>query len=245
MNLRKKSRNTGSRPNVIDTNTTSSMTADTEWLSLSGRTHTVRAEPCGAVREHNFMRMSRSWVSRYVLVLSFALVYTACAAATDSEAASAFPLPGHVQVALLPHAGGLQYCADLTARSLAPPGSINVYVHSLSAYVTTAAKGEPAYAAITGRYPGWDTPRTTIYNQPFTNTNTVWLEIIHEFPLGIACIEVYGHELRPSTYASFKDRILVSYTYQHGSSRRNTVKFFPVSWGRYLPQFSPRHRPKH
>jgi hypothetical protein len=55
MNPRKKSRNTGSRPNVIATNTTSSMTADTEWLYLPGRTHTVRSEPCGAVREHNFM----------------------------------------------------------------------------------------------------------------------------------------------------------------------------------------------
>lgn len=146
---------------------------------------------------------------------------------------------------MLPKGEGLQYCIDLTPRSLAPPGARNVYVHSLSAYVTTTVKGESAYVAITGRYPGWDTPGTTIYNQPFTNTNTVWLEIIHEFPLGIACIEVYGHQLRPSTYAAFKNRVLVSYTYQHKRLRGNTVKFFRVSWGRYLPRFSPRHRPKH
>lgn len=139
----------------------------------------------------------------------------------------------------------MQYCAHLTPLSLAPAGSHNVYVHSLSAYITTTLKGQPAYAAITGRYPGWDTPGTSIYNQPFTNTNTVWLEIIHEFPLGMACIEVYGHELRPSSYASFRNRILVSYTFQYKRLRSNTVRFIPVSWGPYLPYFSPRHRPKH
>jgi hypothetical protein len=61
----------------------------------------------------------------------------------------------------------------------------------------------------------------------------------------MACIEIYGHKLRPSSYGAFKDRILVSYTYKYQRLRSNTVKFFPVSWGEYLPQFSPRDRPKH
>ena len=181
-----------------------------------------------------------------IVVLSLTFIYTGCRRVADAGKASlVLPRPGHAQVALLPHDGGLQYCANLTALSLAPAGSQHVYVHSLSAYVTTALKGEPAYAAMTGRYPGWDTPGTSIYNQPFTNTNTVWLEIIHEFPLGIACVEVYGQKLRPSSYASFRNRILVSYTFQYKRLRSNTVKFVPVSWGTYLPQFSPRHRPIH
>ncbi len=171
---------------------------------------------------------------------------TGCAhAARPEKATLIIPRPGYAQVALLPHGEGLQYCAHLTPLSLAPTGSRHVYVHSLSAYVTTALKGEPAYAAMTGRYPGWDTPGTSIYNQPFSNTNTVWLEIIHEFTLGMTCIEVYGHALRPSSYATLKDHILVSYTYQYKRLRSNTVRLFPVSWGRYFPQFSPRHRPRH
>jgi hypothetical protein len=182
----------------------------------------------------------------HVMVLAVALIFMACTpTAHVGKASPALPRPGHVWVALLPHDGGLQYCAHLTRRSLALPGAQDVYVHSLSAYITTDAKDTPASTAITGRYPGWDTPGTTIYNQQFTNTNTVWLEIIHECPLGIACIEVYGQKLRPSSYGVFKQRVLVSYTYKYGRQRSNTVKFFPVSWGPYLPQFSPRHRPKH
>jgi hypothetical protein len=192
------------------------------------------------------MRHAGRSVRLYFVVLLIALVCTGCTSTANvGKASRVLPLPGHAQVALLPNGAGLQYCAYLTPLSLAPPGSQNVYVHSLSAYVTTAVKGESAYGAMTGRYPGWDTPGTTIYNQPFTNTNTVWLEIIHEFPLGIACIEVYGHKLRPSSHGAFRNRILVSYTYKYKRLRSNTVKFVPVSWGQYLPQFSPRHRPKH
>lgn len=158
------------------------------------------------------------------------------------------PLPshGHGRVAHLPRGGGLQYCINLGPGDLAPPRSRSVYIHSLSVYVTTVDRNEPALLAITGRYPGWDTPGTTIYNQPFTNTNTVWLEIIHEFPLGISCLEVYGHGLRPSSYAVFKNRTLVSFTYRprHGPGISAT-KLFPVSWGPYLAQYAPAHRPRH
>ena len=186
-------------------------------------------------------------VRTYFLWLFTPILCSGCGPwfANAGNAAPKLPLPGQTWVAALPHAGGLQYCAHLTPRSLAPPGSRDIYVHSLSAYITTTRKGDVAYAAIKGRYPGWDTPGTTIYNQPFSNTNTVWLEIIHEFHLGMACMEVYGHNLRPSTYAAFKNRILVSYTYQHKQLRANVVRFFPVTWGRYLAQFSPRHRPEH
>ena len=70
----------------------------------------------------------------------------------------------------------------------------------------SACRPNSAYAAITGQYPGWDTPQTTIYSQQFTNTNTVWLEIIHEIRLGMACMEVFGQKLRPSSYGVFKQR---------------------------------------
>ncbi len=139
----------------------------------------------------------------------------------------------------------MQYCINLRSTDLAPADARNVFVHSLSVYVTSSAPNKSALAAITGRYPGWDTPGTTIYNQAFTNTNTVWLEIIHEFPLGISCLEVYGHHLRPSHYSAFKDKVLVSYTYQptHGPGE-NRTKFFAISWQHYLAQYFPAHRPK-
>jgi len=119
-------------------------------------------------------------------------------------------------------------------------------VQSISAYISTKNPNEPALLAMTGRYPGWDTPGTTIYSQSFSNTNTVWLEIIHEFHLGTDCIEVYGHGLRLSQYSAFKDKILVEYTYlpAHGPGYL-TQKFLPVHWGHYLPRYSPRIRPKH
>jgi hypothetical protein len=173
------------------------------------------------------------------------LVVTACGL-PSSHAAPALPASGHAQVAPLPWHDGLQYCINLRARDLAPPGSHNVFVHSLSAYLTTNDPNEPAYLALTGRYPGWDTPGTMIYKQPFTNTNTVWLEIIHEFPLGIACIEAYGRGLLPSRYARFDYHMLVSYSYlPRKGPGTSATKLFKVSWGQYLPQFSPRHRPKH
>jgi len=112
--------------------------------------------------------------------------------------------------------------------------------------VTSVDPSEPALEAIKGRYPGWDTPGTTIYNQQFTNTNTVWLEIIHEFPLGTACLEVYGSHLGPSRYSLFNYKMVVGYTYvPRKGPGMMTTKLFPVSWGRYLPRYSPRHRPRH
>lgn len=153
---------------------------------------------------------------------------------------------GHAQVARLPHDDGLQYCIKLRPQDLAPAGAHRVLIHSLSAFITTSSPDDITLVAIKGRYPGWDTPGTTIYNQQFSNTNTVWLEIIHEFPLGISCMEVYGHRLLPSRYADFKNRMLVGYSYlpRRGAST-TTTKLFSVTWRRYLPQYSPKQRPKH
>lgn len=183
----------------------------------------------------------------YFIYILLGLAMASCAPAVADRAAYLPPVPpGRGQVARVPHGAGLQYCLNLSPRDLAPVGARNVFVHSLSVYVTSSDPAEPALAAITGRYPGWDTLGTTIYNQSFSNTNTVWLEIIHEFPLGISCLEVYGHDLRPSHYSAFKDRILVSYTYQPGRGHgENKTKFFAVTWQHYLPRYAPLRRPKH
>jgi hypothetical protein len=162
----------------------------------------------------------------------------------SNRPAAALPLPGHAQVAHLPHHDGLQYCVRVRPGDLAPAGSRNVFIHSLSAYITSADKNTPALVAIRGRYPGWDTPGTTVYEQPFTNTNTVWVEIDHSFPLGVACIEVYGTLLEPSSYARFAHQMLVGYTYLHAAHGWRTDKLFRVHWGAYLPRYSPRARPK-
>jgi hypothetical protein len=135
---------------------------------------------------------------------------------------------------------------NVRARDLAPPGARNVFVHSISVFLTTSSANDPVYLEYRGRYPGWDTPGTTIYNQPFTSTNSLWLEIIHEFPLGIECVEAYGRRLLPSRYSTFDDKMLLSYTYLlPGKPGVNTQKLLPVHWGTYLPRYSPRVRPKH
>ncbi len=165
---------------------------------------------------------------------------------TRSHQQTALPPPGQAWVANLPPGDGLQYCINLRPGDLAPAGSRHVYVHSLSAFIATRDPSQFALLAIKGRYPGWDTPNTTIYNQQFSNTNMVWLEIIHEFPLGIACIEVYGRGLVPSRYSTFNYRTLVSYSYQPWRGPGiSTTKLFSVMWGHYLRRYSPRHRPKH
>lgn len=191
-----------------------------------------------------FLKQPKHALAALILAMSWLLA----ACGTPSSTAPALPgVPhGHAQVAHLAAGDGLQYCINLRPRDLAPPGASHVYVHSLSAYLTTNSPVEPALLAIKGRYPGWETPGTTIYNQPFSNTNTVWLEIIHEFPLGGACIEVYGRDLLPSRYSIFRNKMLVYYTYQprHGPGMTVT-KLFPLTWGAYLPRYSPKHRPKH
>lgn len=176
----------------------------------------------------------------------FGALLTACGSSGHSLHASARLAAGQAQVARLPHGDGLQFCASVRARDLAPPGSSHVYIHSISSLITTTNGTTPALLAITGRYPGWDTPGTTIYNQPFTNSNTVWLEIIHEFPLGMGCIEAYGHGLAPSRYRMFNYRILLWYAYApaHGPGG-TSQKLFTIHWGPYLHRYSPRHRPKH
>lgn len=120
-----------------------------------------------------------------------------------------------------------------------------MFIHSLSAYVSSTDRNMPTLLVIRGRYPGWQTPGTTVYQQVFTNTNTVWVEIDHEFPLGMACMEIYGSRLEPSNYAAFNLRMLVGYTYFHAGHGWSAVKLFPVTWGSYLPRYSPRVRPKH
>lgn len=153
---------------------------------------------------------------------------------------------GQAQVAAIaPHDDGLQFCANLQPRDLAPAGATRVYVHSISVFISTTQRYRPALLAITGRYPGWNTPDTTVYNQPFTNTNTVWLEIVHEFPMGMMCIEVYGRGLRPSTYKEFKGKILVAYSYRprRGPGTR-TQKLIPFHWGLYLKRYAPHTQPK-
>lgn len=180
--------------------------------------------------------------------LVFLPLLVAACQGTPGHPTAKVPLPsGAAQVAdILPHHDGLQYCVNLRARNLAPAGARNVIIHSLSAYVATKDPNQPALLAIRGRYPGWDTPGTTIYNQSFTNTNTVWLEILHEFPLGVACIEVYGRGLTPSQYSAFKNKILVSFSYLPVRGPGYiTQKLVPIHWGRYLSQYSPRVRPKH
>jgi hypothetical protein len=171
-------------------------------------------------------------------------VLAGCGASASSD--TAFPIPpGQVQVAeILPRHDGLQYCANLRAGDLGPPGSSHVIVHSFSAYISTKDPNEMALLAITGRYPGWQTPGTVVYTQPITSSNSVSLEIQHDFPLGIACMEAYGHGLRPSTYTRFRDSFLVYFTYLYRSSGYSATKFFHIHWGRYLPHYSPRHRPK-
>lgn len=183
---------------------------------------------------------------RFAIGMIFGALLTACSSSGHSLHASDRLVAGQAQVARLPHGDGLQFCVSVRARDLAPSGSSHVYIHSISSFITTTNDTTPALLAITGRYPGWDTPGTTIYNQPFTNSNSVWLEIIHEFPLGMACIEVYGHGLGPSRYGTFNHRILLSYTYAPAYGPGTTSqKLFPIHWGPYLHRYSPRHRPKH
>lgn len=177
-------------------------------------------------------------------MLVITVVACSCSIGTGDSRPEVIP-PGTAQVAWLPKRDGLQYCINTRFRDLAP-GARSLHIESLSVYVTSAKPDEPALLAIHGRYPGWDTPGTTIYQQPFTNTNTVWVEIIHNFPLGVACVEVYGPDLRLSRYSAFRNRMLVSFADlpARGPGERAT-KLFRVRWGRYLPQYSPRHRPKH
>lgn len=187
---------------------------------------------------------------RRLPVLALLVALSAVSCSSNSAARSAKPLvpPGKAQVALLPDHGGLQYCANVRASDLAPPAARNVYVHSISVFLTSSDPTEPALLAVKGRYPGWDTPDTTIYQQPFTDgrTNSVWVEIIHEFPLGMMCVEVYGSLLRPSHYKTFNDRMLVAYTYLPAKGPGiSTQKLFPISWGPYLHRYSPHRRPKH
>lgn len=199
--------------------------------------------PCASLSVSRRVVRTRCY---FAIAMIFGALLTACGSSGHSFPALARLAAGQAQVARLPHGDGLQFCASVQARDLAPPGSSKVYIHSISSFITTTDGTTPALLAITGRYPGWDTPGTTIYNQPFTNSNSVWLEIIHEFPLGIACIEAYGHGLAPSRYRLFNYRILLWYTYApaHGPGT-TSQKLFPIHWGPYLHRYSPRHRPKH
>lgn len=180
------------------------------------------------------------------VLLVLGIVLSGCDSATAPSPPDSILPAGVARVAWLPHHDGLQYCIRVIPSRLAPPKSRYVYVHSFSAYITTTKRNRPALLGIHGRYPGWDTPGTTIYQQPFTNTNTVWVEIDHEFlARPIDCIEIYGRTLIPSSYHSFRNHILLGYSYFHGTHGFRTVKLFPIRWGSYLPQYSPRHRPRH
>lgn len=173
-------------------------------------------------------------------------LYLLLAGCGTSSRSAATPGAGRATVAHLPGHQGLQYCINLRPAVLAPAGSLYVDVHSLSAYVTATGRSEPALEAIKGRYPGWDSPGTTVYQQAFTNTNTVWVEIDHNFTAsGIDCIEIYGKHLKPSGYASFKNQMLVGYSYFHRGHGWTNVKLFKTTSGPYLTAYAPAHRPKH
>lgn len=182
----------------------------------------------------------------WAILSVFLGITSGCSPIHTGGAITGAPERGHAQVAHLPHDRGLQYCITLRPNDLAPAGSRYVYVHSLSAYITTTNPEVPALLALTGRYPGWDSPDTTIYNQQFTNTNTVWLEIVHEFPLGTSCMEAYGSGLLPSRYSMFDHRLLVAFSYRRKDGRAlRAQKLFPLAWGKYLSRYSPRHPPRH
>lgn len=139
----------------------------------------------------------------------------------------------------------MQYCIYLTPAVLAPKGATSVNVNSLSVYLTSRS-GQAAVMAIRGRYPGWDTPGTTIYQMQFSGANQVDLEYDHTFQAnGLSCTEVYGSDLIPSTYGQFTYREMVGYNYRVHNHGYSEVKMFPVRWGAYQPQYAPRVRPKH
>ncbi|HCG01969.1 MAG TPA: hypothetical protein DEV93_15675 [Chloroflexi bacterium] len=145
---------------------------------------------------------------------------------------------GAARVSHIPGGRGLQYCVRVSPAVLAPAGSHNVFVNSISAYVSTTEKNLPALVAITGRYPTWGVDGTTVYQQPFTGSNAVDLEITYEFPpSGYDCIEVFGKKLVPAGVRSLENRMLVGFSYVHGNDRRRAVKLFAVAWGPYLKQF--------
>lgn len=182
----------------------------------------------------------------HFLCLLVPVALSSCGPGSPSNPAPVLLAIGTAWVASLPKRDGLQFCAHVRPDFLASRTAHNAFVHSLSAFITSTDASEPALLAIKGRYPGWDTPGTTVYQQPFTSSNTVWLEIDHEFPdPGMDCIEVYGSHVRPSEYSQFRKRILVSYSYFWHGHGWSATKFIPVSWGRYLARYSPRHRPKH
>ncbi|GAC1522983.1 MAG: hypothetical protein NVS2B16_31080 [Chloroflexota bacterium] len=154
------------------------------------------------------------------------------------------PAPGHGWVAYLPDGQGLQYCMNLAPEALAPVGSISLNVYSLSAAVTTN-RAESASMALQGRYPGWDNG-ATIYEQPFTSFNAVDVEIDDlKFHPGMDCMEIYGPHVRPAQYRTWAGHVIVGYSYRYRGHPFMLANPFPFSWGRYLPQYSPRHRPKH
>jgi hypothetical protein len=146
---------------------------------------------------------------------------------------------GAARVSHIPGGRGLQYCIRVGPSVLAPSGSHNVFVHSISAYISTSEKDLSALVAITGRYPTWGVDGTTVYQQSFTGTDAVDLEITYEFPpSGYDCIEVFGTKLTPATSVrTLASRMLVGFSYAHGSERRSAVKLFAVAWGPYLKQY--------
>jgi hypothetical protein len=175
----------------------------------------------------------------------FGLTLAGCAGSkSQGQPVSGFRV-GTARVSQIPGGRGLQYCVHIDPQVLAPAGSVNVHVHSISAYVSTSKKNLPALLAITGRYPTWGVDGRSVYQQPFTGSNAVDLEIIREFPAaGYDCIEVFGTELVPADVRGLRNRILVGLSYQRGSERRSDVKLFAVSWGSYLSQFGgPAHVP--